>query len=149
MLDTVYPEPYFLQRLEEEAHRAHRMHSIVTLILIQGDTAALAHTLRASIRRMDVLGLWKQYLGLLLSEIPREEVAPGFPERISQQAQGVLRVAGVVDSAWQEIHLGACLLPDVKSGKIGAEPLLAGAEKALLESASVHQPILYSGSRRF
>ncbi|OGR90184.1 MAG: hypothetical protein A2992_01525 [Elusimicrobia bacterium RIFCSPLOWO2_01_FULL_59_12] len=147
--DGVYPEVFFRQRVEEEAHRAHRMHSILTLVLIQGETAALAHALRGGIRRMDVLGLWKRYLGVLLSEIPREEVSPGFADRLSQQAQGILRIAGVVDTEWQEIHLGACILPEQKSGKIEADQLLTGAEKALLESANDHQPILYKGHRRF
>ncbi len=147
--DGVYPEPYFRQRLEEEAHRAHRMHAILTLILIQGDVPTLAHTLREGIRRMDVLGLWKGFLGVLLSEIPREEVAPGFSDRLSQQAQGILRIAGVVDTEWQEIYLGACLLPEQKSGKIDPGHLLTGAEKALLESSQDHQPILYKGIRRF
>jgi hypothetical protein len=147
--DGVYPEAYFRQRIEEEAHRAHRMHTIVTLILIQGDTVSLAHTLREGIRRMDVLGLYKKHLGLLFSEIPREEVAPAFAERLSQQAQGVLRIAGVVDTEWREIYLGACLLPEQKSGKIGSELLLAGAEKALAESSLDHQPILYRGPKRF
>jgi hypothetical protein len=146
--DSVYPPAYFRQRIEEEAHRARRTHSILTLILIHGDTPTLAHTLRAGIRRMDVLGFWKEYLGVLFSEIPREEVAPGFSERLAQQAQGVLRIAGVVDTEWQEISLGACLLPEQKSGKIEAEQLLTGAEKALAESAQDHHPILYKGHLR-
>jgi hypothetical protein len=147
--DGVYPEIYFRQRLEEESHRARRMHSIMTLVLIQGDMPTLAHALRQSIRRMDVLGQWKDYLGVMLCEIPREEVAPGFNERMSQQAQGVLRIAGIVDTEWQEIYLGACLLPEQKSGKIEADSILACAEKALAESAADHQPILYKGGRRF
>jgi len=147
--EGVYPQPYFRQRLEEETHRARRMHSIVTLVLIQGDTTTLAHTLREGIRRMDVLGVWKEYLGVLMAEIPREEVSPIFGERLSQQAQGVLRIAGVVDTDWQEIYLGACLLPEQKSGKIEVDQLLAGAERALAESAHDHQPILYKGPRRF
>lgn len=147
--DNVYPEAFFRQRVEEEAYRAHRMHSLLTLVLIQGDIPALAHTLRSGIRKMDVLGLWKQYLGLLLSEVPREEVSPVFAERIARQAEGVLRIAGVVDSEWQEIYLGACLLPDQKSGKVDAVELLSNAEKALQESSTDHQPILYKGPRRF
>jgi hypothetical protein len=147
--EGVYPEAFFRQRLEEEAHRAHRMHTILTLVLIQGDTTTLAHTLRAGIRRMDVLGLWKGFLGLLMSEIPREEMSPGYADRLSQQAQGVLRVAGIVDTDWQEIFMGACLVPDQKSGKIDADLIISGAEKALAESALDHQPILYRGPRRF
>src|SRR5262249_13584881 len=119
------------------------------LILIQGEIPTLAHDLRAGIRKMDVLGLWKNYLGVLLSEIPREEISPAFAERLSLQAQGVLRIAGVVDTEWQEIALGACLLPEQKSGKIDAEQLLHGAERALLESGHDHQPVLYRGQRRF
>src|SRR4051812_48374415 len=84
LTDGVYPEVFFRQRLEEESHRSHRTHSIMTLVLIQGDTQTLAHTLRQSIRRMDVLGKWKDYLGVMLCEVPREEVAPGFNERMSQ-----------------------------------------------------------------
>jgi len=146
--DGVYPEPFFRQRVEEEAHRAHRMHCILTLVLIQGDAVTLAHALRAGIRRMDVLGLWKDYLGLLLSEVPREEVSPAYGDRLSQQAQGVLRIAGVVDTEWQEIYLGACLLPEQKSGKIDVSKLLTGAEKALAESSHDHQPVLYRGPKR-
>jgi hypothetical protein len=147
--EGIYPQPYFRQRLEEEAHRAHRMHTILTLVLIQGDPETLTHTLREGIRRMDVIGFWKEYVGVLMSEIPREEVAPAFTDRLSQQAQGVLRVAGVVDTEWQEISLGACLLPEQKSGKIEVDALLSGAERALAESAQDHQPILYKGHRRF
>jgi hypothetical protein len=147
--DGVYPEAYFRQRIEEEAHRAHRTHSLLTLVLVQGDTPVLAHALRGGIRRMDVLGLWKKYLGVLLSEVPREEVSPAFADRLSQQAQGVMRIAGVVDTEWQEIYLGACILPDQKSGKVDASHLLASAEKALVESSNDHQPILYKGNRRF
>src|SRR5438046_6596919 len=98
---------------------------------------------------MDVLGLWKEYLGVLLSEVPREEVAPGFSERCSQQAQGVLRIAGVVDTEWQEIYLGACLLPEAKSGKIEVDYLISGAERALAESAVERRPILYKGHLRY
>src|SRR4029077_9332164 len=134
-VEGVYPPAFFRQRVEEEAHRARRTHSILTLILIQGDTPTLAHTLRAGIRRMDVLGLWKEYLGVLLSEIPREEVAPIFNERLGQQAQGGFRIAGVGGTVLEENSLGACLLPEQKSGKIEADHLLAGAEKALAESA--------------
>ncbi len=146
--DGVYPEAFFRRRVEEEAFRAHRMHSLITLVLIQGDIPVLAHTLRAGIRKMDVLGLWKHYLGLLLAEVPRDEVSPIFAERLARQAQGVLRIAGVVDSDWQEIYLGACLLPDQKSGKIDPQELLSSAEKALQESSTDHQPILYKGARR-
>jgi hypothetical protein len=147
--DGVYPEKYFQQRVSEEAYRSKRLHTILTLVLVQGDTPVLAHTLRGGIRRMDVLGLWKEYLGILMSEAPREEVAPVFSERLTQQAQGVLRVAGVVDTEWQEIHFGACLMPEDKSGKIEVEQLLNGAEKAVADSAREHQPILYKGAKRF
>jgi hypothetical protein len=147
--DGVYPEPYFRQRLEEEAHRAHRMHAIITLILIQGDTATLAHKLRENIRRMDVLGLWKGFLGVLWGEIPRDEVAPVYGERLTQQAEGIMRIAGVVDTDWEEISFGACFMPDVKSGKIDPGLLLSAAEHALLESTQDHRPILYKGQRRF
>jgi len=147
-VDGVYPEPLFHQRLEEEAHRAFRMRAILTLVLIQGDTATLAHELRAGIRRMDVLGLWKSYLAVLLSEVPREEVSPAFADRVSQQAQGILRIAGVVNTEWQEIYFGACLLPEQKSGKIDVQQLVSGAEKALAESSRDHQPVLYRGPSR-
>jgi hypothetical protein len=147
--DRVYPPAFFRQRLEEESYRALRQHSIVSLILIEGHAVELAHGLRGSLRRMDVLGFWKNYLGVLLAESRREDSSPDFPERVSLQAQGILRVAGVLDTEWQEIHFGACLLPEQKSGKIDPENLLIVAEKALNESAHVHQPILYRGARRF
>jgi hypothetical protein len=147
--DGVYPEPFFRQRLEEEAHRAHRMHSLLTLILIQGDVPTLAHTLREGIRRMDVLGLWKGYLGVLMCEVPRDELSPLYTERMSLQAQGVLRIAGLVDSEWQEIFMGASLLPEQKSGRIDPGHLLQGAERALLESTQDHQLILFKGLRRY
>jgi hypothetical protein len=147
--DGVYPEIFFQQRLDEEVHRAYRMHGLLTAILIEGHLPELAHKLRVSIRRMDVIGQWKGHLAVLLAEIPREEVAPVFGDRLMQQAQGVLRISNIVDTEWQEIALGACILPDQKGGKVEGESLLGCAEKALAESGQVHTPVLYHGLRRF
>jgi len=147
--EGVYPDFLFRRRLHEEVGRARRSRGLLALAFLKENSPNTMHILRKNLRSMDVVGRWKSYSALLVTEILATLEEKEWSDRVCQISRAMLRLASVGEKPGSPFILGVCILPEKKNGEIVCETLLKGAEKALKAAASERQSAIYRGQQRF